>query len=623
LDTDCSMPRSSSANIDAVSNCVPDLVHRQAALNPGALALHAGSEDVTYKELELRSNQTATYLRNMGVSEGAVIGVCLERSVDFAVSALGILKAGCAYLPLETTAPTIRLKAMLRGARVSAVITNSSISPTLHGIEAKIIAIDSSRSEIALCSSEAAAVRIVPEQLAYVIYTSGSTGSPKAVAVQHGNLMNLCEWHNRAFGISAADRATQLSSLSFDAAVWEIWPYLIAGGSVHFVDRDLRNQPQQLRDWLVSKEITVSFVPTPLAEQMLKLSWPKETSFRFMLTGADTLHNYAPAGLPFTLVNNYGPTECTVVATSASIPADDSSHGLPPIGRPIDNVEIYILDANMKRIPAGTLGEIYVAGAGVARGYLNDAALTAERFVANPFQPGTRLYRTGDMGSYRADGQISFHGRVDDQVKINGYRIELNEVASLLARHPAIRESIIAARENEKGEKQLVAYVVSQSGYPTVSELREHLSKELPEYMIPSTFVGLDALPLGTSGKVNRSALPSPTDHNVLRDTVFEGPRTPTEQRVAAVVASLLGLQQVGVNDNFFYLGGNSLFGTQVIARLRDAFNVEVSLLKLFDHPTVAELAAEVERLLMAKLDAMTDEEAERLLALNSEQTSA
>jgi acyl-coenzyme A synthetase/AMP-(fatty) acid ligase/acyl carrier protein len=456
-----------------------------------------------------------------------------------------------------------------------------------------------------------------------VIYTSGSTGSPKAVAVQHGNLMNLCEWHNRAFAISAADRATQLSSLSFDAAVWEIWPYLIAGGSVHFVDRDLRNQPQQLRDWLVSKEITVSFVPTPLAEQMLKLSWPKETSFRFMLTGADTLHNYAPAGLPFTLVNNYGPTECTVVATSASIPADDSSHGLPPIGRPIDNVEIYILDANMKRIPAGTLGEIYVAGAGVARGYLNDAALTAERFVANPFQPGTRLYRTGDMGSYRADGQISFHGRVDDQVKINGYRIELNEVASLLARHPAIRESIIAARENEKGEKQLVAYVVSQSGYPTVSELREHLSKELPEYMIPSTFVGLDALPLGTSGKVNRSALPSPTDHNVLRDTVFEGPRTPTEQRVAAVVASLLGLQQVGVNDNFFYLGGNSLFGTQVIARLRDAFNVEVSLLKLFDHPTVAELAAEVERLLMAKLDAMTDEEAERLLALNSEQTSA
>jgi acyl carrier protein len=312
-----------------------------------------------------------------------------------------------------------------------------------------------------------------------------------------------------------------------------------------------------------------------------------------------------------------------VVATSAAIGADESSHGLPPIGRAIDNVEIYILDGNMKRAPAGTHGEIYVGGAGVAKGYLNDAALTAERFIANPFQAGGRLYRTGDMGSYRADGQIAFHGRVDDQVKITGYRIELNEVASVLGRHPAIRESIIATRENEKGEKQLVGYVVPQSSYPSVSELREYLSKELPDYMIPATFVGLNALPLGTSGKVNRAALPAPTDQNILRDGVFEGPRTPTEQRVAAVVGSLLGLQQVGVNDNFFYLGGNSLFGTQVIARLRDAFNVEVSLLKLFDHPTVAELAGEVERLMIAKLDAMSDEEAQRLLALNTEQASA
>jgi amino acid adenylation domain-containing protein len=614
---------SSVSNDKEVSVCVPDLVQRQAVLNPGALALRAGSENVTYKELDVRSNQIAAYLRNMGVSEGTIVGVCLERSVDFAVSVLGILKAGCAYLPLETTAPSLRLKAMLKGAQVSAVITNSSIAPTLHGIEAKVIAIDSSRSEIGLCSSETAGVTIVPEQLAYVIYTSGSTGTPKAVAVQHGNLMNLCQWHNRAFGISAADRATQLSSVSFDAAVWEIWPYLIAGASLHFVDRDLRTQPQQLRDWLVSEKITVSFVPTPLAEQMLKLSWPKQTSFRFMLTGADTLHNYPPADLPFTLVNNYGPTECTVVATSAAIGADDSSHGLPPIGRAIDNVEIYILDGNMKRAPAGTHGEIYVGGAGVAKGYLNDAALTAERFIANPFQAGGRLYRTGDMGSYRADGQIAFHGRVDDQVKINGYRIELNEVASVLGRHPAIRESIIATRENEKGEKQLVGYVVPQSSYPSVSELREYLSKELPDYMIPATFVGLNALPLGTSGKVNRAALPAPTDQNILRDGVFEGPRTPTEQRVAAVVGSLLGLQQVGVNDNFFYLGGNSLFGTQVIARLRDAFNVEVSLLKLFDHPTVAELAGEVERLMIAKLDAMSDEEAQRLLALNTEQASA
>jgi amino acid adenylation domain-containing protein len=608
--------------------CVPALVQRQAAVKPDAVAVRTGSERLTYRELDHRSNQLAHYLRTLGMSPGNVVGLCMERSTRFPVAALAILKAGGAYLPLEPSTPIRRLQMMLQAAQVSLVLTTSSLSASLAADGRKAVVLEGSAAEIGRCSSEVLANQVTANQLAYVIYTSGSTGSPKAVAVGHDSLLNLIQWHNRTFGVTATDRATQLASIGFDAAVWELWPHLVAGASVHLVDDETRRHPEQLRDWLVREKITISFAATPLVERMVKLPWPKDTSLRFLLTGADTLHQYPPANLPFTLVNNYGPTECTVVATSAAISPRTSSSGksekgVPPIGRAIDNAEVYILGAKMEQVPAGTVGEIYVGGAGLAKGYLNDPGLTAERFVRSPFRADARLYRTGDLGSYLPDGQIAFHGRVDDQTKINGYRIELNEVASVLRRHPAIRESVIATRENNAGEKQLVAYVVVRSACPAVNELREFLSNELPDYMLPATFVCLDALPVGSSGKVDRQALPAPTDENTLRDETFVGPRTPTEQRVAEIVARLLDLEQVGINDNFFYLGGNSLFGTQVIARLRDAFNVEISLLRLFDHPTVADLAAEVERLIVARLDSMSEEDAQRLLALNTEQASA
>jgi amino acid adenylation domain-containing protein len=605
--------------------CVPDLVQRQAAVTPDALAVRAGSDRLTYRELDHRSNQMANYLRGFGVAPGSVVGLCLERSVAFPVAALAIFKAGGTYLPLETKTPSRRLQMMLKAAQISVVVTNTSVLGSLAGDGRKLIAIDHCAAEMSRCSAEPLPVCVTPEQLAYVIYTSGSTGTPKAVAIGHDSLLNLTQWHNRTFGVTAADRATQLASIGFDAAVWELWPYLVAGASVHLVDHETQTQPEQLRDWLVRERITISFAPTPLAERMLKLAWAKETALRFLLTGADTLHDYPPAALPFTVVNNYGPTECTVVATSAAISPQTSGDRLPAIGRAIDNTEVYILDGNRERVPAGIIGEIYIGGAGLARGYLNDPALTAERFVKHPFSSvaGARLYRTGDLGCCLPDGQIAFHGRVDDQVKIRGYRIELNEVVSVLNRHPAVRESAIVARENSTGEKQLVAYVVPVATFPPISEFRDFLAKELPDYMLPATFVSLDALPVGPSGKVDRFALPAPTDENILREETFLGPRTPAEQRVAAIVASLLGLERVGMKENFFYLGGNSLFGTQVIARLREAFNVDVPLLSLFDHPTVADLAAEVERLMVAKLDAMSEDEAQRLLALNAEQTNA
>jgi amino acid adenylation domain-containing protein len=608
-----------SSNPSAPS--VPDLVQRQAAVTPDALAIAAASERLSYQQLDRRSNQLAHYLRSLGVKPGSVVGLCLPGSIDFPLAALAILKAGGAYLPLETKTPSARLKMMLDAAQVAVVVTHSSVRALPAEDGKKLVALDLCAAEIARGSSEALPADLTAGQLAYVIYTSGSTGTPKAVAVGHDSLLNLCQWHNRSFAVTPRDRATQLASIGFDAAVWELWPYLIAGASVHLVDDDVRTQPQPLRDWLVREKITISFAPTPLAEQMLQLAWPEPTALRFLLTGADTLHLYPPANLPFTLVNNYGPTECTVVATSAAILPQKSGDRLPAIGQAIDNVEIYILDSQMKPVPAGTMGEIYVGGAGLAQGYLNDPALTAERFVRHPFGAvaGARLYRTGDLGCVLGDGQIAFQGRVDDQVKIRGYRIELNEVTSALNRHPAVRESVVLSSENGSGEKRLLAYVVPRATLPPLSELRDFLAQDLPDYMLPATFVGLDALPLASSGKVNRSALPAPSEENILREQSFLSPRTPTEQRVAAMVASLLGLPRVGLNDNFFYLGGNSLFGTQVIARLRDAFHVDPPLLTLFDHPTVVDLAAAVERLMVAKLDAMSEDEAQRLLDLNTQ----
>ncbi len=604
--------------------CIPDLVRQRATVAPNDLAVRSGIERLSYRELDIHSNRLANFLQSLGVVPGSIVGLSMDRGLEFPVAALALLKIGAAYLPLEPKAPTRRLEVMLKSIQVSAFVTNRKSANLPADYAGKVVALDCCTKEIDACSAEAPNVHVAPEHTAYVIFTSGSTGIPKAVAVGHASLLNLARWHNRAFHVKSTDRATQLASIGFDAAVWELWPHLAAGASVHVVDDETRTDAEELRDWLVREKITISFAPTPLVERMLKLPWPKETALHFLLTGADTLHFYPRAGLPFTLVNNYGPTECTVVATSAPVSAEPLAAKFPPIGRAIDNAEIYILNEKLQRVPNGTVGEIYVGGEGLAKGYLNDPQLTAERFLPNPFSntAGARLYRTGDMGTCLADGQISFHGRLDEQVKINGFRIELNDVASALRRHPSVRECALAARENEAGEKQLIAYVVPSASLPSVGEFREFMAKEVPEYMLPAVFVQLGTLPVASSGKVDRLALPAPTEQNMLRDQVCDQSGSATEQRVSAIVASLLGLERVGVSENFFYLGGNSLFGTQLIARLRDAFQVEVPLLSLFDHPTVAELSGEIERLMVAKLEEMSEEEAQRLLSLNIEQAS-
>jgi amino acid adenylation domain-containing protein len=598
-----------------------EMAQHQALIRPDAVAISAKSESVSYGELEARSNQMANYLGSLGVTAGSVIALCMNRSLSFPICALALLKVGAAYLPVEPKGPSRRLQAMLEAAKVPFVLTDAGTYQSVPSGNWKNIDVDASRAAIKRCPKEPAPAPIDARQVAYVIFTSGSTGIPKPVAVGHDSLLNLVEWHNRAFDVTGADRGTQLASIGFDAAVWELWPYLAAGASVHVVDDETRTDPAKLRDFLLKEKITVAFAPTPLAEHMMKLPWPKDAALRFLLTGADTLHTYPSASLPFTLVNNYGPTECTVVATSGTVPTKSGADRLPSIGCPIDNVEVYILDSKMQKVATGALGEIYIGGRGLALGYLNDPGLTADRFVRNPFSAdaNARLYRTGDIGSFLANGQIAFHGRSDDQVKVNGYRIELNEVASVLRRHPAIRETVVSARENGAGEKQLVAYIVPSSTLPTISELRDFLSREVPEYMIPAMFVRMESLPVASSGKFDRQALPAPSEQNILREEAFQQPSSAIEARVGAIVAALLGLQHVGSNDNFFYLGGNSLFGTQLIARLRDAFQVEVPLLNLFDHPTVAELSVEVERMMFARIENMSEEEAERLLMTNTQ----
>jgi amino acid adenylation domain-containing protein len=597
--------------------CVPQLVAAQATATPSAVALVAGGVEVTYRELDSMASRLAHYLRSRGAGRELLIALCLERSITMVVAALGVLKSGAAYLPLDPSYPRERLALLLNDSQAPILVTQQRLVKEKLGDDCYVVDLDADADQIEHCPEYAGETGLELENLAYVIYTSGSTGPPKGVQITHGSLLNLVEWHRCTFGVNASDRATLQASPGFDASVWELWPYLTAGASVHLPDDDIRSNPESLRDWLVSKRITITFIPTPMAERIIGLGWPPETSLRTLLTGADTLHIYPSPTLPFSLVNNYGPTECTVVSCSGYVRPHARPHTLPPIGRPIANTQIYILNEQLQKVPAGEVGEIYIGGVGLARGYRNGAELTAAKFIPDIFSsvPNARLYKTGDLGRLLPDGQIAFVGRIDEQVKIRGYRVEPNEIVSALSQHPMVQGSLVVAREVSPGDKRLLAYVVPKPGVePRDKDLREYLRRQFPEFMMPATFVRIDSMPLNSSGKINRNALPLPTEANTLRDEPYVPTRSPIEHRLAVIVAELLDLERIGLNDNFFLLGGNSLLGAQVIAQVRDAFSVELSLLTLFDRPTVSELSAEIERLLVAKLSTMSEDDAQRLI---------
>jgi amino acid adenylation domain-containing protein len=600
------------------SRCVSQLFEEHVTRSPEALAVAWEDQSLSYGELNRRANQLAHYLRGLGVGPEVRVGICMERSLDMMVALLGVLKAGGAYLPLDPAYPKERLAFMLEDAQVSVLVTHStlltglpvpaagdagllkaSIPISLSTQRARnpfVLCLDTGWHVVAQGGESNLPCEATAENLAYVIYTSGSTGRPKGTEIEQQSLLNLVFWHQRAFEVTPADRATQVAGQAFDASVWEVWPYLAAGASLHIVPEDVRSSPIQLRDWLIAQQITISFLPTPLAESVLALDWPPGGALRTLLTGGDRLHAYPPPGLPFQVVNNYGPTENTVVTTSGLVPGGGERQALPSIGRPIANTRLYVLDRHMQPVPIGVPGELYIGGDSLARGYLNRPELTVDQFILDPFAPShARLYKTGDLVRYLPDGSLDFLGRLDSQVKVRGFRIELEEIEALLAQHPAVQKSAVAAWEEPGGAKRLVAYVVYQASTPgpSSSEFRVYLKQKLPDYMLPAMFIVLEDLPLTPNGKVDRRALPAPGP--LPRDRDFVAPHTPTQHTIAELWSQILEVDEVSIEDNFFELGGHSLLATQLVSRLREVFRVELPLRSLFESPTVADLAERIE----------------------------
>ena len=603
-------PRKVSPGIAETKQASMSLVASVAAWSketPDAPAVTMGAESLSYAQLDMQSTALARRLKSLGAKSGTLVALLLERSPEFAISALAAWKVGAAYLPLDPSSPPERIRVILDDARAAILIYNRKTAN---------IAISSDREthiDISDLSAPRRGDSSVPlplcgtsSDVAYVIYTSGSTGRPKGVEITHGNLLNLVRWHQTAFAVSSSDRATMLASPGFDAAVWEIWPYLAAGADLHVPAETTRVSPRSLRDWMVANRITVSFVPTPIAQRLIFLDWPAETTLRFLLTGADVLQQYPPPGLPFTLVNNYGPTECTVVALSGSVPSHPKPATLPPVGRPILNTEVFLLDEDMQPVPKGVAGELHIAGAGVGRGYLHDPDLTSERFVPNPFDrnPHSRLYKTGDVARELPDGNFEFLGRTDDQIKIRGYRIEPNEVTAALCKHDAVRSGIVVPTKDDSGNCSLAAYVILRpEAQLNVGHLREHLQGHLPDYMIPNVFVHLDAFPLTTNGKVDRAALPVPDATNSLKNGGTPSEATHTEREILAIVSTLLNVSHVNPSDNFFLLGGHSLLGAQLLTEIQGIFHVELPLRTVFDYPTITAISAEIDRVLALTAD--------------------
>ncbi|GAA6614882.1 hypothetical protein NUACC26_006690 [Scytonema sp. NUACC26] len=588
--------------------CIHQLFEEQVELSPDTVAVVFEGTQLTYRELNARANQLAHYLKTLGVGSEVLVGICVERSLEIIVGLLGILKAGGAYVPLDPAYPSERLAFMLEDSAVPVLLTQQRLVNRLPQREAQIVCLDTQWKAIALLSEENIACGVNAKNLAYVIYTSGSTGKPKGVTIQHRSLVNYIHAVSIEYEIEKCDRILQFSSISFDVSAEEIYTSLTEGATLVLRTDSMLDAIgvflQKCRDW----EITVLALPTAYWHE-LTARFHQETfalppSLRLVIIGGEkalperlkTWHEFV--GQRVRLVNNYGPTESTVGATIYNCSAANPASTQVPIGRPIWNVQTYILDRYQQPVPIGVSGELHIGGAGLARGYLNRPNLTQEKFIPNSLgnELGERLYKTGDKVRYLSNGNIEYICRLDNQVKIRGFRIELGEIEAVLSQHPGVRETVVIARVNPTGDKQLVAYVVPhQEEAPTTSDLRRFLKEQLPDYMVPSAFVTLESLPLTPNGKVDRRALPAPLCSHKEQEDNFIAPTKPTEKILAAIWAKVLGLQQVSINDNFFELGGHSLIATSVISRIQEALSIELALRHLFELPTIASLSKVIE----------------------------
>ncbi|MBP2654775.1 MAG: non-ribosomal peptide synthetase [Firmicutes bacterium] len=567
---------------------IQELFEEQAKKNPEKIAVVYEEYQLTYKELDKKANQLAQILRNSGVRENSIVGILAERSPEMIIGMMGILKAGGAYLPIDTEYPEDRISYMLEDSGTKILLTKKHLADKVL-FSGEVIHLDD--SDIYSGDGASLFLKHNPHDLAYVIYTSGSTGKPKGVEIEQISLVNLVKWHQRVYNITVNDRATLLAGQAFDASVWEIWPYLTAGAGLYIPDSETRASTTRLIKWLKDNLINISFMPTPMAEMLLAEVWPPQMALRALLTGGDKLHHQTQ-NLPFTLVNHYGPTESTVVATAGAVSLDESEDRLPSIGRPVDNTKIYIVDRNNNLQPVGVAGELCIAGDGLARGYLNRPELTAEKFVANPFDSGERMYRTGDLARWLGDGNIEFLGRIDQQVKIRGFRIELGEIEAGLLTYPAVKEAIVIVKDDLTNSKYLCAYIVAEDKL-TLAELRDHLAPMLPEYMLPTSFVQLDRLPLTPNGKIDRKALPQP--ERISAGKEYVAPRNEAEEKLVWIWQEVLGVEKVGIEDNFFELGGHSLKAITLAARIHKEFGIEVPLQELFKAQTIKNLIVFIE----------------------------
>jgi amino acid adenylation domain-containing protein len=589
--------------IDRPSITDDDIVGRQIAalseLFPESTALSQYGRTLTFRELNRKADLFAEYLGQCGVLPGGTVAIILERSFEWIIAALGIMRAAAAYVPLDSIWPDSRLCYAVKDSRASILVSRSELSDRL---QIGIPCVDPYRHAAAIDRSSTSSMgRIVaPETLAYVIYTSGSTGVPKGVEITHANLAHLTRWHRDAFHLTPKDRVTHLAGLGFDAAGWEIWPNLCAGAAVILADEAVRWSPELIQQWIISERVTVSFVPTINAVPLMSMQWPGNTALRCLLTGGDVLQQSPPPGLPFAVINNYGPTECTVVSTSGLV--GSGGHQIPSIGRPVDGASLYLLDDLGRPVPDGTPGEIYIGGSGVGRGYRNLDASTAQCFLPDRFSPvpSARMFRTGDRAARLPNGEIQFLGRVDRQVKIRGYRIELDEIGTVLSRHPGVAFATAMAAFSKDGDAILVGYVLPKNDVikPTTQQLQTYLLDWLPDHMVPSTIVELQSLPVSANGKLDFTALSQLRDLHQPDGLASALPLSPIAGKLLTIVRQILEDEAVTAEDNFLLAGGHSLLSMQLLVRIQDVFGVTMTLQQLYEAVTVDHLAVLVEKAL-------------------------
>ena len=577
--------------------CLHRLLEAQARRTPQATAVEFCGRSLTYEELDSRANQLAHLLQQHGVRRETLVGLCVERSIEMLVALLGILKAGGAYVPLDPAYPRDRIQHVLEDAHIELLITQADLLSQMPSTAAKTICLDPEWKALAGQSGDPVAAEVGAENLAYVIYTSGSTGKPKGVQLEHRSLVNFLCSMQREPGFTQDDILVAVTTLSFDIAGLEMFLPLLSGGRVVIAPREATYDGRLLAE-LIDKSKATVMQATPATWRLLfESGWRGNRQLK-ILVGGEAL----PAELAQELVtrcgpvwNMYGPTETTIWSSVYRVQGDEGR--ILPIGRPIANTTFYILDGERQPVAVGAEGELYIGGDGLARGYFERPELTAEKFVVDPFRgrPQARMYRTGDLARFREDGNVEYLGRLDHQVKIRGFRIELGEIEAVLDQHADVLRSVVVAREEQSGDKRLVAYVVCNTESTVSSaELREHARKQLPDYMIPAAIVQLATLPLTPNGKVDRKALPAPKATDFAADVNYVAPRNPVEAKLAGLWEETLGIHPIGVETSFFDLGGRSLLAAQLFTRISRAFGRDLPLATLFRAPTIEKLAAEL-----------------------------